>query len=174
MIRPTAAFYLVRNKADRGIEMLREILSKEQEGYYDALGRYWEGPLNPIDIPIDGVSEKFEPNRAEPGCPSWREMGLPRMMVPFSFSCERHQDFHRQLFEYALGVAFLWTGVDHTRPGDEVSLVARFLRFDGGEWSDSSWRVYGTEMVDDTAYYERGNGVPLHEVISPTHHGKHP
>lgn len=138
---PRVKFELVRDKASEALKMLRELLELEQTSYHDTLERYWEGPTNPVEIPVDGETEIFDPNTSSDGCPSWREMGFRPMAIPFSLHCDRLQDYHRQYTAYILGASFLWSGL-HDDDLDRLALISRLIRWDGVEWCDTGWREY--------------------------------
>lgn len=152
-------FVIVRDKAWEALQMLRELLELEQTTYHDAISRYWEGPTNPVEIPVDGQSEIFDPNQASDGCPSWREMGFRAMAIPFSLHCDRFNDFHRQYTAYILGASFLWSGL-HADDHDKLSLISRLLRWDGVEWRDTGWREYpaGLDASGELMFAE---GIPI-------------
>jgi hypothetical protein len=154
-----SAFELVRDKAWDALQMLRDAVEQNQADYFKTLGRYWEGPTNPVELPIDGESEEFEPNLSLDGCPSWREMGFKPMAVPFSLHCDRVQEFHRNYACYILGVSFLWTGL-HEADNDRIALVSRLLRYDGAEWADTGWCEYpaGMDSNGDLMFSE---GIPI-------------
>jgi len=141
-------FEEVRDEAFRGLEMLREILSGSQPEYCDSLGRFWEGPTNPSRLPRDGERGRFDPNLCIPGCPTWREMEIPAMDIPYSFHCSREQDSSTGYRCYSIGTSFLWSGL---RWKLEVAMVSRWLLYDGETWSDSGWRAFSLDSEDENS-----------------------
>ena len=154
-----ARFEIIKSKASEGLDMLMDTLQVQQADYIDVLGRYWEAPSNPEEVPLDGHSEIFEPNLAADGCPSWREMGFQAMAIPFSFHVDRAQDYHRNYYAYSLGVAFLWSGVSDN-DNELISLVSRWMKFDGVRWRDSGWRSFPAQS-DCDGNLEFQIGIPL-------------